>query len=517
MASAPTYFEPLTPLRFVERAGRVHRDRIAVVDEGLKYSYGQFLSRCRRLASALSDSGLRKGDRVAFLALNSEPLLLAHFAIPMASGVLVAINTRLAPSEVAYIVRHSGAKWLFYSPALAEAVSQLRQGVRTVALNEDFQAFLATGSDGRAECSVTDEGDSIAIDYTSGTTGKPKGVVYRHRGAYLNALGMVIENRLTVDSRVLWTLPMFHCNGWSHTWAVVAAGATSICLARVNPEEVWELLDRERVTHFMAAPTVLAMLASHPAAHPLESTVRVCTGGAAPTPALVARMELLNIELVHLYGMTETYGPVSINLRPPGFDSLQREERACMIARQGVSHITASRMRVVDADMQDVPADGRTMGEIVVAGNTTMKCYYRDRAATADAFRGGWFHTGDVAVLHDDGNVEIFDRTKDIIISGGENISTIEVEAVLADHPAVMECAVVGIPDEVWGEVAKAYVTVRPGLRVAADELKTHCRSRMAHFKCPKEFEFGPLQKTSTGKIQKFVLRQRSRANPIPS
>jgi fatty-acyl-CoA synthase len=507
-ACVPTPFRrELTPISFLERSGTVHRDRTAVIDGPRSFTYGEWRSRCRQLAHALRLAGLRKGDRVAFLAFNSEPLLLAHFAVPQAGGVLVAINTRLSASEVGYILKHSGARWVFHSSELAHLTAECEPGIHQVDIEESFDSFIGNTPDTEPEEWLQDEYEQVAIDYTSGTTGRPRGAVYHHRGAYLNALGIVIEDRLNYDSRYLWTLPMFHCNGWSHTWALVAAGATSICIPNIQRRQVWELLDEERVTHLNAAPTVLIMLMNDPAAHRLQRRVRVATGGAAPSPTLIGQMEDMNIELQHLYGLTETYGPVALNIPSPGFDVLTPDQQARFMARQGVAHITAGKQRVVDSEMSDVPSDGETLGEIVVCGNTVMSEYYHQPEATAAAFRGGWFHTGDVGVIHPDGYVELRDRKKDVIISGGENISTIEVEQTVASHPAVLEVAVIGVPDETWGEVPKAFVVLKQGRDATADEIIAHVRSRIAHFKAPKSVEFGDLPKTSTGKIQKFVLR----------
>ncbi len=505
----PVYREELTPVSFLERAGTVHARRIAVVDGEASYDYAAWRARARRLASALRGAGLAKGDRVAFLALNSEPLLLAHFGVPQAGGLLVAINTRLNASEVAYIVEHSGSRILFHSPELAAQVASIPPSVRRVELGPEFEAFLAGGSDQPVEPWLEDESDGVAIDYTSGTTGRPKGVVYHHRGAHLNAVAMVLENRLTTDSVFLWTLPMFHCNGWSHTWALAAAGARSVCIPRIDPPEVWRLLDAEGVTHFNAAPTVLIMLANDPAARRLERRVRVCTGGAPPSPTLIAQMEALNIDLVHLYGLTECYGPFTINVPPPGIEDWEAERRAAFKARQGVPHPLAGPVRVVTDDLDDVPADGATMGEVVLRGNTLMKGYFGEPEATAEAFRGGWYHTGDVGVRHPDGSIELRDRKKDVIISGGENISTIEVEQAVMSHPCVLEAAVVAVPDETWGEVPKAFVALKPGCDATAEQIVAHARERVAHFKAPKAVEFCELPKTPTGKIQKFVLRER--------
>jgi fatty-acyl-CoA synthase len=512
LKGAEPYRQELTPISFIERAGSSHSTRTAVVDGDRRFTYGEWRSRCRRLASSLRAAGLQKGDRVGFLALNSEPLLLAHFAVPMAGGVLVAINSRLSAPEVAYIVEHAGARTLFYSPELTDQVANVPNEVSTVALTTEFERLVDGGSDEPLEIWLQDEYEPISINYTSGTTGRPKGVVYHHRGAFLNALAMTIESRLTPDSRMLWTLPMFHCGGWSHTWAVAAAGSSSVCIPKADPGRIWDLLRSERITHFNAAPTVLIALANHPAARPLSPSVRACTGGAAPTPALIAQMDSLNIELVHAYGLTETYGPLTFNLEQPGLSERPPEERARFKARQGLPHIAAGGVRVVDEGMRDVPADGATMGEVVAAGNTVMSEYYRDPEATAAAFFGGWLHTGDLGVLHSDGYVEIRDRKKDIVISGGENVSTIEVENILSSHPTVMECAVVAVPDAFWGEVPKAFVTLKAGATATEAELIEYCRSRMAHFKCPKMIEFGELPKTSTGKIQKFALRERSRS-----
>jgi fatty-acyl-CoA synthase len=499
--------QELTPVSFLERAGTVHANRTAVVDGEVRRTWAELRSRSRRLASALRANGLRQGDRVAILALNSEPLLLSHFAVPQAGGVLVAINTRLSPDEVAFIVEHSESGTLFYSPELTSSISAVDPAVERVPLNESFEALLAGSDDSPVESWLESEDDLCAIDYTSGTTGRPKGVMYHHRGAYLNALGMVVENRLHPDSTYLWTLPMFHCNGWSHTWAMAAAGTCSVCVRRIDPELIWRLLEEEEVTHFSAAPTVLIMLANDPAAHLLPRSVRVTTGGAPPSPTLIGQMDGFGIELVHLYGLTETYGPCTLNVPPPGFDLRTAAEQADYKARQGYPHVTSGGARVVDDAMNDVPPDGETLGEVVVRGNTIMRGYFKQPDATDEAFSGGWFHTGDIGVRHRDGSIELRDRKKDIIISGGENISTIEVEQALMSHPSVLEAAVIAVPDEHWGEVPKAFVALKPGQKATAVELIEHCRSRLAHFKAPKAIEFGELPKTSTGKIQKYVLR----------
>jgi len=446
---------------------------------------------------------------VAVVAFNSETLLLAHFGVPQAGGVLVAINTRLLPEEVAYIVSHSGSRTVLFSSELTSALSQIPSGVKRIEIGPEFEAFLGTGSEEPVDSWLETEDDLCAIDYTSGTTGRPKGVMYHHRGAFLNALAMVIENRLTADSSHLWTLPMFHCNGWSHTWAMAAAGSKSVCIPHVDPTEIWRLLDIEAVTHFNAAPTVLIMLANAPAAHRLDRRVRVCTGGAPPSPTLISQLASFNIELVHLYGLTETYGPLTLNVGPADLGTWPLSRQAEYTARQGFAHAIAGSVRVVDEKMLEVEPDGVSLGEVIARGNTLMRGYYEQPDATEKAFHGGWFHTGDIGVMHPDGSIELRDRIKDIIISGGENISTIEVEQAVQSHPAVMEAAVIAIPDETWGEVPKAFVVLKPGAIASEGEIIEHVRGVLAHFKAPKSVAFGELPKTSTGKIQKFVLRDR--------
>jgi fatty-acyl-CoA synthase len=505
----PVYRQELTPVHFLERSGYVHADRIAVVDGERRYTYGEWRARSRRLAWALRGAGVRPGDRVAFCALNSEPLLLAHFGVLQAGAVIVAINTRLTASEVGYILRHSGASSVFYSPELEPLLAEAPPGLSRIDTSREFEDFLGTGSEDPFPPLVEDEYQPCAIDYTSGTTGRPKGVVYHHRGAYLNAVAMALDMRMDSESRYLWTLPMFHCNGWTFTWAVAAVGATSVAIPKVDPPAIWRLFRSGEATCFCAAPTVLVMLANDPSAARLERPVRVFTAAAPPSPTIIARMEELNFELEHVYGLTETYGPFTINVAPPGVEKLGLEERARLRARQGVPNLLAGEVRVVDEQMRDVSPDGQTMGEVVMRGNVVMKGYHDDPEATAAAFRGGWFHSGDVGVMHPDGQIELRDRAKDIIISGGENISTIEVEQAVVSHPAVMECAVIAIPDDHWGEVPKAFVTLKPGHSLTAEELIGHCRTRLAGFKVPRAVEFGELPKTSTGKIQKFLLREK--------
>jgi fatty-acyl-CoA synthase len=506
---AKVYREELTPISWLERAGYVHADRLAVIDGDVRYTWREFRARSRRMASALRKAGVEKGDRVAMIAWNSEPLLLSHFGIPQAGAIIVAINTRLNADEVAYIVDHSGSKLIFFSPDLEPLLAGVPEKVRRVNLATELEDFLASGTDDPLESLLEDEYETIAIDYTSGTTGRPKGVEYHHRGAYLNALAMVVDMGLDQDSKYLWTLPMFHCNGWTFTWAVAAVGATSVAIPKVDPAVCWDLFKKGEATNFCGAPTVLTMLANAPEAMRLEEPVRLFVAAAPPSPTILARMAELNFEIVHVYGLTETYGPFTVNVPPPGMEEMPIEKQARLKARQGVSNITAGEVGVFDEEMRAVPADAETLGEVCMRGNVVMKGYFAQPDATAEAFRGGWFHSGDVGVMHPDGNIELRDRKKDIIISGGENISTIEVQQAVESHPAVLECAVIAIPDEKWGEVPKAFVTLKPGQSATEEEIIDWCRARIAKFKCPKAVEFGELPKTSTGKIQKFVLRER--------
>ena len=503
----------LTPVSFLERSAAAFPDRIAVLDEERRLTWTDLRERVRRLAVALQRSGIEKDDRVAFLALNTVELLEAHFGVPVAGAVLVAINTRLTADEVAYILDHSGARIVVVDPSLAHLVDGAAVE-RVLVLGEggDYEEFLSSAGDGEPEDRLESEEDTISINYTSGTTGRPKGVMYTHRGAYLNALSEVVHARLGSGSVYLWTLPMFHCNGWCFTWAVTAVGARHVCLRKVDPPLVWRLLGEEGVTHLNGAPTVLVMLGADPAARPLARPVRVTTAGAPPPPAVIERTEALGFAINHVYGLTETYGPITICEWNPAWDELDAQERARLKARQGLNMVTADPVRVVDAELNDVPADGETMGEVVMRGNNVMKGYYADEEATADAFRGGWFHSGDLGVMHQDGRIEIRDRAKDIIISGGENISTIEVERALVRHPDVLEAAVVAIPDEKWGERPKAFVSLRPGAAVTEAELIAFSRETLPGFKAPSEVEFGELPKTSTGKVKKFELRERARA-----
>jgi fatty-acyl-CoA synthase len=516
MVERPVNRTELTPVSFLERSAYVFPDKVAVVHGARRYTYRQFQARVHRLASALRGAGLRQHDRVAFLCPNIPAMLEAHYGVPAAGGVLVAINIRLSSDEIGYILEHSGARFVFADAELEALLKPLdltgRHLVRvddTGAPGDPYEDFLATGSPEPVESWLEDENEMLSINYTSGTTGRPKGVLYTHRGAYLNAIGEVLETAMTFDARYLWTLPMFHCNGWCFTWGVTSVGGTHYCLRRVEPGAIWDLLDREGITHYNGAPTVQIGVVNHPRAHRLERTVTVTVAGAPPSPTLLGRLKELNLRPVHVYGLTETYGPHTVCAWHQEWDGLPTAEQARLAARQGQGYALFDLVRVVDERMQDVPRDGQTLGEVVMRGNNVMKGYFAQPDATAEAFRGGWFHSGDIAVWHPDGYVELRDRKKDIIISGGENISTIEVEQCVARHPAVMECAVVAVPDETWGERPKAFVTLKPGQTATEQEIIDFCRQQMAHFKAPAAVAFGELPKTSTGKVQKFVLRDR--------
>ncbi|TVT21954.1 AMP-binding protein [Amycolatopsis acidiphila] len=496
-------FEPLTPVSYLDRAASAHGDRIGVVDGDRRWTYAELRDRCRRLAGALAP--LAQGRPVAVLAPNTHVLLEANFGVPWAGVPLVAVNTRLSAGEIAYILEHSEASVLVYDPVFEELVSRLPAPPKLIRAGEQYEELLAAAEPRGS--APQDERALLSINYTSGTTGKPKGVMYHHRGAYLQALAMVGHTGLSPSSVHLWTLPMFHCNGWCFPWAVTAAAATHVCLAKVEPARVWQLIREEGVTHLNGAPTVLSMLAYAPEAGPVSPTVRVATGGAPPSPAILRRMGELGFEVTHLYGLTETFGPAMICDWRPEWNDLDAAAQARLKARQGVGNMIACQARVIGDDGRDVPADGSSIGEISLRGNNVMLGYLKDPEATAQAAPDGWFRTGDLGVVHPDGYVELRDRSKDVIISGGENIASVEVEQVLAEHPAVLEAAVVAAPHEKWGEVPVAYVTLHDGAAVGEQELIEFVRERLAHFKAPKSVVFGRLPKTSTGKIQKYLLR----------
>ncbi len=510
-ASAAVHLRPLTPIDFLERSAFVYREKVAVVDGAQRFTYPQMLERVYRFAHVLRNVNLEPGDRVAFIAPNTSQLLEAHFAVPLAGGILCALNIRLMPDEIAYIVRHCGASIVIYDAEYEHLLSALTTSPTLLRIG-DFEQLLNNATNEPFVHEQPDEDETISLNYTSGTTGQPKGVMYTYRGVYLNALAELFHAQLYADSVYLWTLPMFHANGWIFPWAVTAAGATHVCLRKVDPAKVFELIESENVTHFCAAPTVLVSLANYKEARPFPRPVHVTTAGAPPSPRTIEQMENLGATVTHVYGLTETYGPITVCAwQRDLWDGLERQERARLKARQGVAMFTTSAhdIRIVDEAMNDVPADGATQGEVVMRGNNVMKGYYNDPDATAKAFRGGYFHSGDVAVKHPDGYIEIQDRAKDIIISGGENVSTVQIEKIIMEHPAVLECAVVAMPDERWGEVPKAFVTLKPGAAAQESDIITFCRGRLAGFKTPKAVEFIDLPKTSTGKIQKYVLRER--------
>ena len=520
-AAAGTVFRSeLNPVDFLYRAAYLYPDKVAVAAGKRRYSYRELAERSWRLANALRSAGLAKGDRVAALLFNSPAMLEAHFGVPAAGGILVAVNNRLSGPEIGYILQHSGAKYLLLDTGL-EAVAEASglAGVTVIRCDDTgvpgdpYEEFLAGASPVRPASWLEHEEETISINYTSGTTGRPKGVQYTYRGAYLNAMSEVIVAGMGTDSAYLWTLPMFHCNGWCFPWAVTAVAARHVTMRAVDPELIWELIDGEGVTHYNGAPTVQLMVVNHPRAHRLERPVTAMVAAAPPSPTLLAQMSELNFRVVHVYGLTETYGPITVCPEQEAWRDLPAQQRAGYLARQGQAYPSADLVRVVDEQMTDVPQDGQVMGEVIMRGNNVMSGYFNDEAATGKAFAGGWFHSGDLAVWHPDGNIELRDRGKDIIISGGENISSIEVEQTIAAHPAVLECAVIGIPHPYWGERPKAFVTLNEDAAADAGEIIAFCRERLAHYKCPDSIEFGPLPKTSTGKTQKFVLRQREWAD----
>jgi fatty-acyl-CoA synthase len=514
-AARHAHREELTPISFLERSVLVYPDRVAVTHEDRRYTYREFGERVNRLASALLRAGLRKGDRVSYVCPNIPALLEAHFAVPLAGGVLVALNYRLGAAEIGGILEHSGARFLFVDHEFEHLAANAGDHVRVVrvddtgAPDDPYEAFLAEGSPDPLASPVQDENDAISINYTSGTTGSPKGAVYHHRGAYLNALGEVIETRMTSESVCLWTLPMFHCNGWCFSWAVTAVGGRHVCLRKVDPGRIWELIEEEGVTHYNAAPTVQTALISHEKAHPVGREIITCVSGSPPSRELFAGLRRLGITAIHVYGATELYGPYMICEPQPDWSSLPLEEQAALLNRQGVNYVVACPVRVVDDDGLDVPADGATLGEVLMRGNTVMTGYFRDPEQTEVTFADGWYHSGDLGVRHADGYVELRDRKKDIIISGGENISSVEVERAIRQHPAVVDVAVVSTPDEKWGERPKAFVEIAEGAQVSPEDIMAFAGQHVPRYMRPAAVEFTKLTRTATGKIQKKGLRDR--------
>ena len=523
-------YTALTPLSFLTWAARVYPDKTAVVHGDRRFTYAEFAARARRLGSALARRGIGRGDTVAVMAPNVPAMLEAHYGVPMTGAVLNPLNYRLDARTIAFILEHGGAKALItdreFSGTVGEALALLGRTILVIDIDDplyeggqlvgeiDYERFIGEGDPAWPGVALIDEWQAICLLYTSGTTGDPKGVVYHHRGAYLNALGNALTFGLSPRAVYLWTLPMFHCSGWTYTWAVTAVGGTHVCLRRVDPALIFPAVARHGVTHMCGAPIVMTMLIHAPEAvkTPFPQTVEMATGGAAPPSTVISAMESMGFRVTHLYGLTETYGPATFCAWQDEWAALGLGERAAQMARQGVTYATLEDMMVADPDtLAPVPRDGRTMGEIMLRGNTVMKGYLKNPGATGSAFRGGWFHTGDLAVWHPDGYVEIKDRSKDIIISGGENISSLEVEEQLYRHPAVMEAAVVARADATWGETPCAFVTLKPGADATAEEIVRFLRDTIAHYKVPRHVVFGPLPKTSTGKIQKFLLRERAK------
>jgi len=516
----------------LDRGVRIFGDRIAIkdLDTERTLDYSQFVQRTGSLATAIKGFGIKEWENIAFLSMNSTALLEAHFAVPLAKRVLVAINYRLTAKEISYIIRHSRSRVLFFDSRLCKLVSEIEgrlrkdssfklirigEGQDEIGDDGSYEDFVKDGrmKDLQREFKLVSERSPISIDYTSGTTGKPKGVVYSHRGAYLNALADITHSGLNGDSSYLWTLPMFHCNGWCYTWATIGAGTTNVVISKIEPEKIWQIIQEYSISHLCAAPTVLVGLAS--VSDSIKKNIKldrkliILTGGAPPAPKVIENIENMGAEVIHLYGLTETYGPNTLCLWRSEWSRLSPGERSSLKARQGVPNVNAHITLVVDEELNEVPHDGKTIGEVVMRGNTVMLGYYRDSKTTREAFRGGMFHSGDLAVVHPDGYIELVDRKKDLIISGGEKISSIEVEAILYRHPSIYEAAVIAIPDQEWGEVPKAFVSLKEGSAVSEAELIEFCRRNLAHFKCPKLFEFGTLPRTSTGKVMKYALREK--------
>ena len=530
----PANFQPLTPLTFLERAATVHPDQTAIVHGPLKRSYRDFYARSRRLASALARRGIGPGDTVSVMLPNTPAMLECHYGVPMAGAVLNTLNTRLDARIIAFSLDHSGAKVLITDREFSAAVKAALElaSVKPLVIDYDdpefagpgerlgaieYEAFLGEGDPDFAWSPPQDEWDAIALNYTSGTTGDPKGVVYHHRGAYLLAMGNIIVGSMGQHPVYLWALPMFHCNGWCFPWSLSIVAGTHVCLRAVRAKPMYDAIADHGVTHLCGAPIVMSTLLNAPTAdkRPLPHTVRFFTAAAPPPEAVLAAMKLAGFDVTHLYGLTEVYGPAVVNEWRQDWNDLDAVEYAARKARQGVRYPVLEALDVLDPEtMRPVPADGATLGEVMFRGNVVMKGYLKNPSATAKAFEGGWFHSGDLGVKYPDGYIQLRDRSKDIIISGGENISSIEVEDALYKHPAVQVAAVVAKPDEKWGETPCAFVELKPGEEVSAEDLIAWCRQHLASFKCPRTIIFAEIPKTSTGKIQKFRLREMARNRP---
>ena len=524
-------YTPLTPVDFLERAATTWPDKIAIIHGDLRRNYKDFLSRSRRMASAINERGIGKGDVVSIIAPNTPAMLEAHYGVIMSGAVLNALNYRLDATTIAFILEHGESKLVMvdkeFSPVMEEAIGLMNNPPEIIGIDDslasdgklignlNYEDFLSKGNPNYEWPRIEDEWDSMALNYTSGTTGNPKGVVFHHRGAFLNAMGNAVAFGLDSSTSYLWTLPMFHCNGWTFTWGVTAVGGTHVCLRSVDPALIFTLIQKHKVSHLCGAPIVLNMLVHAPkeVKKSFSHLVQIATGGAAPPSSVIASMEKLGFKVLHLYGLTETYGPSGICAWPPEWDALELNIKATRMARQGVGYPMLEGFRVVNPDtLEDVPQDAETIGEIWIRGNTVMKGYLKNPDASAEAFEHGWFHSGDLAVMHPDGYAEVKDRSKDIIISGGENISSLEVEEALYKHPNIMEAAVVARPDDRWGETPCAFVTMARGnVNLSESDVIQWCRDNLASFKVPKTVVFCDLPKTSTGKIQKFILRDKAK------
>ncbi len=528
----PANSAPLTPVTFLGWSASVYPDRIAVVHGARRFTWRETAARCRRLASALGRAGIGRGDTVAVMLTNTPEMYECHFGVPMAGGVLNALNVRLDPTSIAFMLDHGETKVLItdreFSATVRAALGQSAVSPLILDVNDSeysgpgdllgatgYEAFLAGGDPGFEGLAPADEWDAISLNYTSGTTGNPKGVVYHHRGAHLNAINEVLTWGMPRHAVYLWTLPMYHCNGWCFPWTLAAVAGTNICLRKVEVGAVFRLIKAHRVTHYCGAPIVHSTMLAAPDEcwDGIEQRLHALVAGAAPPIATIEALERRGVDLTHVYGLTEVYGPATVCAKHEEWDRLDVKDRAARNGRQGVRYLFEDAVDVLDPDtMTPVPPDGETIGEIMFRGNITMKGYLKNPTATAEALKGGWFHSGDLAVKHPDGYIKIKDRGKDIIISGGENISSIEVEDALYHHPAVFAAAVVAAPDLKWGETPRAFVELKPGASVTEAELIAHCRDRLAHYKIPKTVVFGSLPKTSTGKIQKFILRQQAKS-----
>ena len=523
-------YVPLSPVSFLRRAAAIFPQRTAIVHGARRYNYAQFFERSCRLASALSKRGIGPGDCVSIMGANTPEMLEAHNAVPMMGAVLNSLNVRLDAASIVFILNHGEAKALItdkeFAPTIKAVLADLGRNILVIDIDDelaesgellgeiDYEAFIAEGEPTFAAKQPTDEWQALSLLYTSGTTGNPKGCVYHHRGGYLNALGNMTTMGLTKDSKYLWTLPMFHCDGWTFTWAVTAAMGTHVCLRKVDPALIFSSIKENGITHMCGAPIVLTLIANAPEHIKLafDQRVEIATGGAAPPSAVIEAMEAIGFNVTHLYGLTESYGPATVCIPQDDWPELELQQRSARMSRQGVQYVTLEGASVKNPDnMQDVPRDGETMGELMLRGNSVMKGYLKNHLASDAAFADGWFHSGDLAVQHADGYIEVKDRSKDIIISGGENISSLEVEETLYRHPKILEAAVVAKVDEKWGEVPCAFVTLRDGEEATQADVIAFCREYMATYKTPKAVVFGPLPKTSTGKIQKFVLRQQTK------